>query len=139
MMENSVSPRGFLMRASRALSVTALLAVLAVGLLFLLPGGLVWAQDAETIEYPENGTGAVATYTAEDPEGTTITWSLTGADSADFDITGGVLTFKESPNYEAAADADNTYNIMVTATDSSGGMDIVEVTVTSPTWTKMGC
>ena len=45
--------------ASRALGVTALLAVLAVGLLFLLPGGLVWAQDAGIIEYPENGTGAL--------------------------------------------------------------------------------
>ena len=55
--------------ASRALGVTALLVVLAVGLLFLLPGGLAWAQDAETIQYPENGTGSVATYTAEDPEG----------------------------------------------------------------------
>ena len=37
--------------ASRALGVTALLAVLAVGLLLLLPGGLAWAQDAGTIEY----------------------------------------------------------------------------------------
>ena len=54
--------------ASRALGVTALLVVLAVGLLFLLSGGLAWAQDAETIQYPENGTDAVATFTAIDPE-----------------------------------------------------------------------
>ena len=67
MMDNSVSPRGFLKGASRALGVTALLAVLAVGLLFLLPGGPAWAQDAETIDYPENGTGSVATYTASGP------------------------------------------------------------------------
>ena len=115
--------------ASRALGVTALLAVLAVG---LLPGGLVWAQDAGTIEYPENGTGAVATYTAEDPEGTTITWTLEGDDALDFKISSaGVLTFAETPNYEAAADAggNNVYNIMIIATDSSNATDTEDVTV----------
>ena len=87
MMDNSVSSNGFAgsvpvvtnppsgrtnpsspyKGASRALGVTAFLAVLAVGLLFLLPGGLAWAQDAESIDYPENGTGPVATYTASGP------------------------------------------------------------------------
>ena len=33
-----------------------------------------------------------------------IAWSLGGDDAADFDITGGVLSFAKSPNYEAAAD-----------------------------------
>lgn len=33
--------------ASRALSVTAFLAALAVGLVFLLPGGLAWAQEQQ--------------------------------------------------------------------------------------------
>ena len=69
--------------ASRALGVTALLALLAASLLFLLPGGLVWAQDADgPIMYAENGTGAVATFTAVDPEGESIVWSLaTGGDN----------------------------------------------------------
>ena len=31
-----------------------------------------------TKEYAENGTGSVATYTAEDPEGAAIKWSLSG-------------------------------------------------------------
>ena len=74
-----------------------MLAVLAAGLLFLLPGGLVWAQDAGTIEYPENGTGAVATFTAVDPEGKSIVWSVAGDDMAGFSIENGVLTFKSSP------------------------------------------
>ena len=80
MMDNSVSPSGttspasLYKRASRALGVTALLAVLAVGLLLLLPGGLAWAQDAETIKYAENGDGVVATFTAVDPEGESVTW-----------------------------------------------------------------
>ena len=129
--------------ASRALGVTALLAVLATGLLFLLPGGLAWAQSAETIEYAENGTGSVATYTAVDPEGTTITWSLEGDDASDFKISSaGVLTFAETPNYEASTGGGTdgtsaTYSVTVVATDSSydadvsttAGKDTVEVTV----------
>ena len=118
-----------------------MLAVLAAGLLFLLPGGPAWAQSAETIEYAENGTGSVATYTATDPEGTAITsWTLAGTDAAAFTIEGGVLTFKKSPDYEmptdvvgtgdstAAAD-DNEYEITVQAMDSTGKTGMQEVTV----------
>ena len=76
MKDNSVSSNGFpgslTKDPRRALSVTAFLAALAVGLLFLLPGGLVWAQDAGTIEYAEDRTDPVTTYTAADPEGTAI-------------------------------------------------------------------
>ena len=44
--------------------------VLALSLLFLLPGGLAQAQTAEQFfTYPENGTDPVATFTASDPEG----------------------------------------------------------------------
>ena len=42
--------------------------LLAVSLLFILPSGSLHAQTS-TIEYPENGTGQVATFTAVDPEG----------------------------------------------------------------------
>ena len=120
----------------------ALLAVLAVGLLFLLPGGLLNAQDSGAIEYPEKGTGAVATYTADDPERTTITWTLEGTDATYFRIEDGVLSFKETPNYESAkndgtGETANTYVVTVVATDSSydadlsttAGKDTVEVTV----------
>ena len=68
--------------------------LLAVSLMFMLPGGLLHAQTA-AIEYPENGTGAVATFTAVDPEGESILWSLDGNDMEDFDIENGVLTFQE--------------------------------------------
>ena len=115
----------------------ALLAALTLGLLFLLPGGLLQAQDAGTIEYPENGTGAVATFTAVDPEGESIVWSLlenTG-DDQDFDIENGVLTFKSSPDFEdpkggGANGTNNTYVVTVQASD--GGDDttaIKELTV----------
>ena len=73
-------------------------------------------------DYGENGTSEVATYTANDPEGdASITWRLGGTDRADFDITGGVLTFKDSPDYESPADSgrNNHYDVTVRATDSN--------------------
>ena len=108
--------------ASRALGVTALLAALAVGLLFLLPGGLAWAQDAESIDYPEKGTNPVATYTASDPEGASVRWSLSGVDAEDFTIEDGVLRFAKTPDYESAkggATDTNTYTVVVKATDET--------------------
>ena len=36
--------------------------------------------------YVENGTAAVATYTATDPENATITWSVAGDDAGDFTL-----------------------------------------------------
>ena len=82
--------------------IITLLAALAVGLLFLLPGGPLQAQDADgPIKYAENGTGVVATFTAVDPEGESIVWSLAaGTDMDDFDIENGVLRFKSAPDFE---------------------------------------
>ena len=54
-------------------------------------------------DYDENGTDPVANFSAIDPEGDSIAWSLRGVDAADFDITGGVLSFKKSPNFEDQA------------------------------------
>ena len=71
------------------------------------------------VDYPENGVGPVATYTITDPEGPSIAWSLLdGDDSGLFRISsGGVLTFRASPNHEAPADADgnNVYRTTVKA------------------------
>ena len=72
--------------------------LLAVSLMFMLPGGLLHAQTGP-IEYPENGTGAVATFTAIDPEGESITWTL--AETEDygktFDIEKRGAAFQEPP------------------------------------------
>ena len=91
------------------------------------------AGDA-TIDYAENGTGEVETFTAMDLEEATISWSLEGTDADVFDIsTAGVLTFKESPDYEMPADADtdNAYQVTVTANDGTNtAMKVVTVTVT---------
>ena len=64
----------------------AVLAALALGLLFLLPGGLLQAQqnNMTMVNYAENGEDAVATFTATDPEGATpITWSLATSGQVD--------------------------------------------------------
>ena len=57
-----------------------------------------------TVDYAENGTGTVATYTAADPEDDSarprkpLAWSLEGTDAALFTISkGGVLTFNQPP------------------------------------------
>ena len=84
--------------------------------------------------YPENGTGTVASYRATDPEGQSVTWSLSGTDRGNFSIsTTGKLTFKTPPDYEAPADAnrDNNYLVRVRADDGSHIGDLaVTVTVT---------
>ena len=82
-------------------------------------------------EYAENGTGAVATYTVAGTNADSATWSLDGDDADVFDIsTDGVLTFKESPDYEMPADADtdNTYMVTVTA-DAGADIATHEVTI----------
>ena len=61
----------------------------------------------------------LADYNARDEEGG-VSWSLTGTDSGDFAISAdGVVTFAETPNYEAPKDSggDNVYDFNVVATD----------------------
>ena len=93
--------------------------------------------SAATKSFAENATGTVYTATATDPDaGTTLTYSLTGADASLFNInaTTGVVTFKSAPNYEAPADAgaNNVYNITVGASDGTNTTTkAVAVTVTN--------
>ena len=83
-------------------------------------------------DYDENGSGDVATYTATDPEGaTTFTWSLGGPDSGDFDIAGGVLSFKNAPDYErpAGSGGGNHYEVTVRASDPNSNRGQLHVDV----------
>ena len=95
-------------------------------------------------EFAENGKEAVATFTATDPEGANIRWSVAGTDGEDFDINAatGVLTFdvggdadtpdvSVSPDFENAGDTgtDNTYNVTVQASDDRGST-VTEATAT---------
>ena len=91
----------------------------------------VLSGDA-VVSYAEGGSGAVATYTAMDPERETITWAHSGTDSDDFEISDrGVLTFLMTPDYEAPSDVggDNVYRVTVTASDPAGRSDSIDVTV----------
>ena len=54
--------------------------------------------------FDENSDDVAADFSAMDPEGEGIDWAVEGLDAADFEINGGVLTFKESPNYESPTD-----------------------------------
>ena len=78
-------------------------------------GGLA-ISGPTSVPYAENGTGMVATYSAE---GATL--SLEGTDASDFNFSGGVLSFRNIPNFEAPADADgnNSYLVTVMAVDGS--------------------
>ena len=79
---------------------------------------------ATPVDYAEDRADAVATYSATDPDGTSVTWSLSGVDAGRFDISNrGVLSFAIRPDYDAAADqgGNNTYDVTVEA--SSGGDD----------------
>ena len=89
----------------------------------------------DAYDFDENGTTAVATFEATDPDsGFDLTWTLTGADADDFEISedendtdqDGVLSFKNPPDFESPAGspammndpADNTYELTVNVRDS---------------------
>ncbi|MCY4616405.1 MAG: Ig-like domain-containing protein [Chloroflexi bacterium] len=71
-------------------------------------------------------TTTVGTYTATDPEGDTITWSVNN--TTDFEITsGGVLSFKVAPDFEGTT----SYTVVVIASDAQGSGELtVTITVT---------
>ena len=63
------------------------------------------------MDFTENGTGTVEMYSAMDPDvGATQDWSLAGADGGDFEITNGVLTFINPPDYDMPTDDSRPYN-----------------------------
>ena len=96
----------------------------------IMRGGLA-ISGQRSVSYAEKGTGAVATYTVVGPESASTTWSVSGEDAGDFNITtGGDLRFNASPDYDAPRDADtnNVYKVTVEAYDGTF-MDTLDVTV----------
>ena len=119
--------------------VAALIIVLAGILLAnMVPNGdvahMAHAQTADSsIEYAENGTRSVGAFHAYDQDGDAIEWSLSGPDADLFTIDGGVLRFRNPPNYEEPHSAAggrladrNVYRVTIQA---SGATHDVEVTV----------
>ena len=91
-------------------------------------GTTTGATSAKSI--PENTT-AVYTFTANEP----VTWSITGgADQSKLSInpSTGAVSFNTAPNFEVPTDADanNTYIVIITATDAAGNVTTQTLTVT---------
>ena len=87
----------------------------------IMIGGLAISGQSN-VGYAENGTDAVATYTAAGPESDSATWSLSGDDARLFSITaGGELSFRAAPDFEMQADADtnNVYMVTIEADDGT--------------------
>ena len=80
-------------------------------------------EGITAIDHAENAGTALAnaSYSATDPEGANITWSLGGDDKGFFAISsGGVLSFAAEPDFEARP-LDNTYEVTVRATEEDDG------------------
>ena len=113
----------------------AIVAVALAALLLIAPAATADEADPPcsmvgstvTCSYDEDGTDAVADFSAMDPEGEGIVWDAEGLDRDAFDITGGVLTFKTSPNFEMPSDVDDP-DTTGPGNDESGD-NIYEVTV----------
>jgi hypothetical protein len=94
------------------------------------------AGATASINASENGV-AVASITAIDPDGSAVSYSLSGgADAAKFTINAatGALQFITAPNFEAPTDAgaNNVYDLVISATDgSSVDTQAIAVTVTN--------
>ena len=135
-----------------------MLALVAILVISSLASNGIFAHDPlpenghdadDHIHYDENGMGPVRDFDSTDPEGSGIEWNVRGVDAADFEISSaGVLTFRESPDYENPTDRgldlnpddndvgleaefegdgefrpiDNNYQITVSATEMSDAL-----------------
>ena len=86
----------------------------------IMVGGLV-ISGMSSVYYAENRKDDAAAYRLVGPMADTATWSLEGADVGDLMFSGGMLTFRNSPNYENPMDAntDNTYMVTLKASDGT--------------------
>ena len=102
---NGSAASSILLNKRFTLPFLALLAVLTVGLLFMLPGSPLHAQEAMTeVEYAENGMDPAATFTAIDPEGRMVYWSLLMDATQDQDIDGDGTNDVADPDIADASD-----------------------------------
>ena len=90
------------------------------------------------ISLPENTSADTIIYTASatDADDDPITYSLSGTDSAHFNLdpTSGALSFQQAPDFEVPQDQDqdNTYELEISATDSAATTSIaLNVSITN--------
>lgn len=88
-----------------------------------------------TYSVTENATSLYNINATDVDSGTTLTYSLTGADAGDFAISvSGALSFSPAPDFEAATDSDtnNTYIVITWVSDGSlSDSQTVTITVTN--------
>jgi hypothetical protein len=81
----------------------------------------------------ENNTSTILTVGATDPDGDTLTYTLSGTDSSLFNIsTTGEISFKNAPSYDEPTDTnkDNIYELSVTVNDGKTGIVTKEIKIT---------
>lgn len=86
-----------------------------------------------SVSVVENTTGPIYTAAASDADGDPVTITLTGgADAAAFTLTGGALAFVSTPDFDRPIDAnaDNIYELALTASDGKGGTTPLALSVT---------
>ena len=94
------------------------------------------SNATHAITQAENST-SVVTYTATDVDaGSSLSFSISGTDAADFAInsSSGVLTFAANPDFEAPADSDtnNLYVVVITVSDGAlSDTQTLTVTITN--------
>lgn len=91
-------------------------------------------SSGATASVPENSNDAFYTATATDADGDTLVFSISGgADAALFsiDASSGEVRFVSAPDFETPGDAntDNTYEIMVRASDPSSAFEEISVQI----------
>ena len=96
---------------------------------------VIGSRSRDSFTQRENRTSRLYTYSAADPERSTVTWSVTGTDGRLFTIDErGQFSFDESspPDFDAAADVggDNIYNVTIQARDPEFNTASLAVTVT---------
>ncbi|MEN3745557.1 cadherin repeat domain-containing protein [Sphingomonas sp. HF-S3] len=88
--------------------------------------------SAATVSVSENKAGAVYTATATDADGDPVTFSISGGtDAGAFTLASGVLTLVSAANFDRPTDAnaDNVYNVTLTAADAKGGSTALALNV----------
>ena len=86
----------------------------------------------DTFAFRENDTAILHTFRATDPEGSDVTWSVSGQDGGHFAVYQRMLTLKRIPNFESPVDddGDNVYEVTVVARDDAFNSGTLDVTVT---------
>jgi len=90
--------------------------------------------SSDTASAAENTTSTVYTAAANDADGDTVTFSISGgADEALFMISGAVVSFVSPPDFENPGDAntDNIYQLTISASDGAASTSLaISITVT---------